>query len=73
MKLRGTGDFFGVRQSGEMEFKMADVFNDADILKFTSDVIKDIEEKKYDITEEEYEILIKKINDYFVLHMKLNL
>ncbi len=73
LKLRGTGDFFGVRQSGEMEFKMADIFNDADILKLTSDIIKDIEDGTYDISPEEKTILLNKINEYFILHMKLNL
>lgn len=33
LKLRGPGDFFGVRQSGVMEFKMGDIFTDAKILK----------------------------------------
>ncbi|MFA9463734.1 MAG: ATP-dependent DNA helicase RecG [Velocimicrobium sp.] len=32
LRLRGPGDFFGIRQSGLLEFKMADVFNDANIL-----------------------------------------
>lgn len=33
LKLRGPGDFFGVRQSGDMEFAVADVYADADVLK----------------------------------------
>lgn len=33
LKLRGPGDLFGIRQSGMLEFKMADIFNDAAILK----------------------------------------
>ena len=37
LKLRGPGDFFGVRQSGMMEFKMGDIFTDAGILKEASD------------------------------------
>ncbi len=73
LKLRGTGDFFGVRQSGEIEFKMADVFNDADVLKMASEVIKGINEGSYNITEEEYDILLHKINEYFRVHIKLNL
>ncbi len=73
LKLRGSGDFFGVRQSGQMEFKMADIYNDADILKITSEVIKNIENGKYSISDEEYDVLHRKINDYFRLHMKINL
>ncbi len=33
LKLRGPGDFFGIRQSGLLEFKLADVYQDADLLK----------------------------------------
>ncbi len=31
-KLRGSGDLFGVRQSGDMNFKLANIKNDYDIL-----------------------------------------
>ena len=30
LKLRGPGDMFGVRQSGEFSFKVADIYQDAD-------------------------------------------
>lgn len=36
LKLRGPGDLFGVRQSGEMEFKLADIYTDANLLKAVS-------------------------------------
>lgn len=32
LKLRGPGDLFGVRQSGELGFVLADIYEDADIL-----------------------------------------
>ncbi len=32
LKLRGPGDIFGIRQSGDMEFKLADIFTDAKVL-----------------------------------------
>ncbi|BFL47173.1 ATP-dependent DNA helicase RecG [Lactonifactor longoviformis] len=37
LRLRGPGDLFGVRQSGSMEFKIADVYQDANILKEASE------------------------------------
>ncbi len=38
LKLRGPGDFFGIRQSGEMLFNLADIYNHADMLKLAQDV-----------------------------------
>lgn len=37
LKLRGPGDLFGIRQSGLMEFKIGDVFQDAGILQNASE------------------------------------
>ena len=37
LKLRGPGDIFGIRQSGVLDFKLADVFQDAEILKQASE------------------------------------
>lgn len=37
LKLRGPGDLFGIRQSGLMEFRIGDIYNDANILKTASE------------------------------------
>lgn len=37
LKLRGPGDLFGIRQSGELQFRLGDVFNDAELLKKAAD------------------------------------
>ena len=42
LKLRGPGDLFGIRQSGLMEFKIGDIFNDAGILKEASEAAAEI-------------------------------
>ena len=44
LKLRGPGDIFGIRQSGILDFKLADIFQDAEILKQASDAAKYIED-----------------------------
>ena len=31
--MRGPGDLFGIRQSGLMDFKIGDIYQDADLLK----------------------------------------
>ncbi|MBQ9359628.1 MAG: ATP-dependent DNA helicase RecG [Lachnospiraceae bacterium] len=41
LKLRGPGDIFGIRQSGEMGFKVADIYTDALILKKASEFAND--------------------------------
>lgn len=33
LKHRGPGDLFGIRQSGDMDFKIADIYQDAELLK----------------------------------------
>ena len=40
LKLRGPGDFFGIRQSGDLVFSLADIYQDADVLKKASDAVK---------------------------------
>ena len=41
LKLRGPGEFFGVRQSGELAFSVADVYADADVLKEAAQAVKE--------------------------------
>lgn len=40
LKLRGPGDFFGIRQSGEALFTLADIYNHADMLKMAQDILQ---------------------------------
>lgn len=39
LKLRGSGDLFGVRQSGEFGFRLADIYQDSDLLSLASDYV----------------------------------
>lgn len=51
LKLRGPGDFFGVRQSGMMDFVLADIYTNADIMKQASDAVHALEEKGFDFSD----------------------
>ena len=57
LKLRGPGDFYGIRQSGEFDFDLADIYQDADILKIASADAKEILKKDATLSTEEYEPL----------------
>lgn len=37
LKLRGPGDFFGIRQSGSITFHLGDIYRDSDLLKIAND------------------------------------
>ena len=50
LKLRGPGDFFGVRQSGMMDFVLADIYTSADIMKQAADAVKQLEESGFDFS-----------------------
>lgn len=51
LKMRGPGDFFGVRQSGDMLFSMGDIYQDADILKQANDAVALLEQQDYPFDE----------------------
>lgn len=50
LKLRGPGDLFGVRQSGLMNFKVADIYQDAKLLQLANEAVNtmdDIQKEKF--------------------------
>ena len=42
LRLRGPGDLFGIRQSGLMNFRLGDVYQDAKILKMANEAASEI-------------------------------
>ena len=40
LKMRGPGDLFGIRQSGELEFNVADIYRDKELLFIAADLAK---------------------------------
>ena len=74
LKLRGPGDFFGLRQSGDMEFKIADIFTDANLLKTVSEEVNRILERDPNLEQEEYWALRERLDVYLSKsYDKLNL
>ena len=64
LKLRGPGDIFGMRQSGDMEFKLADIFTDANILKSVSEEVNRLLDADPELTMEEHRLLKRRLDDY---------
>ena len=57
LKLRGPGDFFGIRQSGELQFALADIYQDAGVLQKASETVTELLEKDPELLEEEHRSL----------------
>ena len=46
LKQRGPGDLFGIRQSGLMNFRLGDVFQDAAVLQMASEAVSVLSKKE---------------------------
>lgn len=64
LQLRGPGDLFGIRQSGLLEFKMGDVFQDASILKEAYEASKEFSWEQVNLMCKKYEGLREKLDAY---------
>lgn len=61
LKLRGPGDFFGVRQSGDLLFHLGDIYSNADTLKLANEAVSALEKEGYPL-----ETLVQDSNMYNV-------
>ena len=57
LKLRGPGDFFGIRQSGELQFALGDIYQDAMVLQQASETVGELLEEDAELTLPEHENL----------------
>lgn len=74
LKLRGPGDIFGIRQSGDMEFKLADIFTDANLLKTVSEEVDLLLAKDPELTSSDHQELKRRLDFYLERsYEKLNL
>lgn len=54
LKMRGPGDFFGIRQSGDLHFRMADIYQDAAVLKRAAKAVNDLLQDDPSLVKEEH-------------------
>ena len=65
LELRGSGEFFGTKQHGLPEFKIANLFEDIDILKKVQNVAIKIMNDDPNLTKEKNLELKKQIENKF--------
>lgn len=65
LELRGSGEFFGTRQHGIPEFKIANLFEDIDTLKMVQAIAMEIINKDPLLEKEENKVLQKMIDEKF--------
>lgn len=64
MQLRGTGEFFGIRQHGLPELKMANIIQDIELVKETRDIARELIETGK-INSPEYSKLQSEVEKFF--------
>ena len=64
LKLRGPGDLFGIRQSGDMEFRSGDIYNDSTILKEASEAAEEILSLDPELDLEQHRSLRERMEHY---------
>ncbi|MDD7391157.1 MAG: ATP-dependent DNA helicase RecG [Lachnospiraceae bacterium] len=64
LRLRGPGDFYGVRQNGQLQFALADIYTDAAVMKQAREAADEIYEKQAEMTQEEEKQLQKLLSAY---------
>ncbi len=64
LRLRGPGDFFGIRQSGDLAFQLADIYQDAPVLQQASEAVASILDEDPDLAMESHTILQRKMDQF---------
>ncbi len=64
LKLRGPGDLFGIRQSGELAFQIGDIYQDSMCLQFASEEANRILQKDLELILEKNKNIRKRQEEY---------
>lgn len=73
LRLRGPGDFFGVRQSGDMEFSLGDIYSDTDVLYEANEAVTRFIDEEYEVDDVCYDRINEKLKKYSDKLKRLNL
>ena len=64
LKLRGPGDFFGIRQSGDMVFQLADIYQDSEVMIQASAAVSKILDEDPLLQKPEHEKLERRMRQF---------
>jgi len=65
LRLRGPGDVFGIRQSGDIDYRIADIYRDATIMKEAAAAVKELMDRDPELDEPEHQRL-RRISDEYL-------
>jgi len=71
LELRGSGEFFGTKQHGIPEFKIANLFEDIGILKQVQSLAMKIIDNDSKLEKEENKLLKKMVENKFAKRIEL--
>ena len=71
LKLRGPGDFFGIRQSGELQFALGDIYQDAAVLRQASEAAGCLLAEDPELVREEHKSLKQYLEGFLTQRMNL--
>jgi ATP-dependent DNA helicase RecG len=61
LKLRGPGDFFGIRQSGEFAFALADIYQDAAVMQNAAEAAAQLLKEDPALSQPEHARILQRI------------
>ena len=63
LKMRGPGELFGIRQSGDLNFMLGDIIRDADVLKKAAEDVSNLLSDDPELEKKEHHHIRKKLDE----------